>query len=273
MEKSNNLVEKCRFICTQLNRSQKFYFFGLLSFVNVLVSYFLPFPDLLRASLTLSIILVYAGVFSDILIIYNKVWETSIGKGVLLLIFSLCVSFSYAFATQLINETVKFDTSKVVHSITFTSALLLPFLLILITYIVFAALFLLSQFYFVIVSFVSGLKDDSCLGGMIPKNIEKYPYKTFWVRMIIYPIAFGAVWGIAGALSPMYVNKLSNLTKEFVYFFDAKTYSRCIQGKGERVITVNDKEIVIVKKENDLITFEPKACKPKIKSTLPKEGK
>ena len=273
MEKIKRIIEKSSHVCSQLNRSQKFYFFGLISLLNLLFWYLLPFKEAYKGALLLPILLIYGGILSDILILYKKVWGTVIGKGMLLLLFSFCLSFAYAFSAQLINETVKFDTSKVTYSINLTAVLLVPFIVIAITYFIFAILFLFGQFYLILASFANNLKDNKCLGGLIPNNMENYPYKTFWVRVILYPIAFGFLWGMAASLSPAYAKGIANMTSHFIYFFDAKTYSRCKQSKGDRVVTINDKEIIMVKKLNGKIYFEPKACTPVIKQPIKKVKK
>lgn len=264
MDRAKKVIENTKELCEKLNRSQKLYFFGLLSAIYSLILYIIPVNGGGIAGVSLTLILLYSAIMSDILIVYQKVWNTTIGKGFLLLTFSLCVHMSYGLSSQLINEAVKFDTSKVVYSITFTAALLLPLLFILLTYLLFAVVFLFGQFYLVIASFASSFKDDPCLGGLIPKNLENYPYTTFFVRLLIYPAAFGILWGTSGAVSPIYAKNVDTLSKEFVYFFDAKAYSRCKQEDGERVISVTDKEIVIAKRLEGRITFSPKKCELRI---------
>lgn len=75
-------------ILSKLNRSQKLFFWGIL----IIIYSFLWYPFWQKAwlyTLFLGIFLLFLGVVSDILFIYNKVWATSIGKAFLLIIYAL----------------------------------------------------------------------------------------------------------------------------------------------------------------------------------------
>jgi len=64
---------------------------------------------------------------------------------------------------------------------------------------------------------------------------------------------------------PKYEKFLDRNTKAFLYNFEANKYSRCKLGENERAIRVNDNEIIVVTKKEDIYKFLPKKCIPLLK--------
>ncbi|MEC8525036.1 MAG: hypothetical protein VXZ24_12435 [Pseudomonadota bacterium] len=111
-EKARRLYEKNQALCGKLNRSQKFYYFG---FVFGLLAAFwcvTPFSQIFLSVFIAAGLLLTCGVASDILIVYRKVWETNIGKGLILVIYAAATNFAYALSSQIVNEIVTFESSN-----------------------------------------------------------------------------------------------------------------------------------------------------------------
>ena len=261
-EKARRLYEKNQALCGKLNRSQKFYYFG---FVFGLLAAFwcvTPFSQIFLSVFIAAGLLLTCGVASDILIVYRKVWETNIGKGLILVIYAAATNFAYALSSQIVNEIVTFESSKLIYSINLVAVMLLPLFVLAFTYLVFAVIFIFGQFYMLMIAHAEQFKTDECLKHIIPEKIESYAFRTFFVRFFVFPSVLGFYWSISGHAMPAYGNFVENTTKAFIYNLEAKKFSRCKLSKGQKVIEVNDKEIVVVEKLSGGYLFSPQVCSP-----------
>jgi hypothetical protein len=264
-EKARQIYEKNQALCGKLNRSQKCYYFGFVFGVFALFWYFTPFTDIFKSAFIVAGLLLTCAVASDILIIYKKVWETNIGKGFVLVLYAAATNFAYALSTQVVNEILTFESSKLIYSINLVAVMLLPLFVLAFTYLAFAVIFIFGQFYMLIVAHAEQLKSDECLKSLIPEKVEPYAFRTFLVRFFVFPLVFGFYWSISGHTMPAYGSFVESTTKAFIYNLEAKKFSRCELLLGQKAIEINDKEIVVVEKLNGKYVFTPKYCSPILK--------
>ncbi len=263
-EKAQIFYERSQSVCSQLNRSQKFFVFGALIALFAVFWWVTPFTGIFLAALSLSGFLLVSGVISDLLYVYSKVWATTIGKSFLLLLYFLASTFAYAAASQVVNEVVQFDSSKLSYAITFVAILLVPFFLFASTYIIFAVIFIFGQLYFFFATYAEALKKDQCFKSIIPDNLESYPGRTFLARLIVYPVAVGFLWGSAGHLGPKYSTFVEDSAAAFIYHLEASKYSRCHITEGSKAIPINENEVIVVTNVDGHYRFQPEECKAKI---------
>ncbi len=261
-EKAKNIYDKNQALCGKLNRSQKFYYFGFICGFLAIFLYFTPFTQIFRSIFIVSGLLFTFGVASDILIIYKKVWRTDLGKGLILIIYATATNFAYAFSSQIVNEILTFESSKLIYTLNLVAVMLLPLFALALTYFVFAIIFIFGQFYMLIIINAEQFKTDKCLKILIPENIEPYAFKTFIVRFFVFPLVLGFYWSISGHAMPAYNYFIENTTKAFIYNLEAKKFSRCKLATSQKAIEINDKEIVVVEKIDGEYFFTPKPCLP-----------
>src|SRR5690606_16551186 len=103
-KKAKIVFERAQTLCSDLNRSQKFFFFGALLGLIALLWRVTPFDKAFLSVAILSGLLLVSGVISDLLSIYARTFSTTLGKGVLLLLYSLATTTAYALATQIVNQ-------------------------------------------------------------------------------------------------------------------------------------------------------------------------
>lgn len=258
------LYKKLQYLCANLNRSQRFYFFG--TFVLILAAFWwtTPFSQIFTTAVILAGSLLVAGVVSDLLFIYSKVWATTIGKSVLLLLYALLSTVAYALAAQVVNEIVAYDSSKLNYTVTFVAILLVPIFIFGAIYVIFALIFALGQVYIVLVTHAEILKKDECLQSIIPANLEKWPGRTFLARVIIYPVAFGFLFALGRLLTPIYGAFVEESATTFIYHLEAVKHSRCEIPVDAKAIQLDD-EIILMKKVGEKYKFEPRPCEPRVK--------
>jgi hypothetical protein len=252
-------------LCENLNRSQKFYYWGVVLAALAGFWWLTPFNEIFIAALFTAGFLLTCAVISDILSIYKKIWETNIGKGFILVLYAAATNLAYALSVQFVNEIIRYESAQLTYTTNFVAVMLIPLFVVAATFIVFFILFLFGQFYVLLAALAEQLKPIRCLRGVVPSNIEKYPFRTFFVRLIAFPSVLGFYQGIAGNALPSYIEFMESSTKSFIYQLEAKKYSRCILKNGERAISISEKEVVIAKKHKNGYDFEPQLCLPRLK--------
>ena len=252
-------------LCENLNRSQKFYYWGVLLAVLAGFWWLTPFNDIFLAALFAAGFLLTCAVISDILIVYKKIWETNIGKGLILVLYAAATNLAYALSSQLVNEVIGYESAQLTYTTNFVAVMLIPLFVVVATFIVFFVLFLFGQFYVLLAAYAEQMKSSRCLRGVVLSNIERYPFRTFLVRLVAFPSVLGFYQGIAGNALPSYIEFIELSTESFIYHLEAKPYSRCMLKSGERAITINEKEVVVAKKHKSGYDFEPQLCQPNLK--------
>lgn len=260
-----NVLKKIEYIYNQLNRSQKFFALGAIFGICTFFWYLTPFKSIYFTSLCALGLVLLLGVISDFLFIYNKVWDTTIGKSLFVLLYVFLTTLTYAVADQIVNSIVAFDSSGLNRTSTFVSILLTPLVILIVTSIIFFLFLILGQFYLLFITYIKDMKSDKFLSNFIPNITEEYPGWSCVARFIIYPCVLGFLLGLGQIFGFTYQNFVLNQTRAFIYNFEAKKFSRCETPAGSKVITVSDKEIILVAKVNEAYKFTPSLCEPILK--------
>ncbi|WFE71014.1 hypothetical protein P8S55_14665 [Halomonas sp. M1] len=259
------LPEKLGAICEKFNRSQRFYLLGFVFSVLAAFWYVTPFNDIFFTALVASGIFLTFGIVSDLLLLYKVVWETIIGRGLLLLLLAFATNLAYSVSSRLVNELVMFDTSSLTYTVNFVAFLLVPVFVFIATSVVFTLVLIVGQFYLMLTIYTEQFRNKKCIGALVRQKKENYPGVTFFARVIAFPVVLGFLIGSGKVVSPAYISFVEKTASAFIFHVDSERYSRCEVSPYERVIKVNDKEIIVVKDTQVGIKFEPKKCVPIIK--------
>lgn len=239
----------------QLNRSQKIYLVGCLLALNTLFWYLIPTNDISKVSLFLLISCWVAGITSDCLYVYHKIWRTTLGKAFFIILYALLTNITYGFADQIINQIVEYESSGLNRVTNFVAIMLIPVIFILVTFFLFLIFIFVSQFY---VMYVIWAKDRGSFN-------ESYSGWSCAARLLIYPFIFSMLFTFGEQSKDKYANLVAETAQSYIYNFEAKVFSRCVTPKGAKVLTVTNDEIVIVTKINDKYSFSPTLCDPILK--------
>lgn len=259
------LPEKLGAICEKFNRSQRFYLLGFVFGALAAFWYFTSFNDIFLTALVASGIFLTFGIVSDLLLLYKVVWETIVGRGMLLLLLGFATNLAYSVSSRLVNELVKFDTSSLIYTVNLVAFLLVPVFIFIATSVVFTLVLIVGQFYLMLTIYSEQFRNSRCIGALVPQTKENYPGVTFVARIIAFPVVLGFLIGSGKVVSPTYVSFVEKTASAFIFHVDSDRYSRCEVSLYERVIKVNDEEIIAVKDTQIGIIFEPRECVPIIK--------
>jgi len=256
------LAESSATVCESLNRSQKFYFFGAMTAVFSAIWWMTPAKDVFISGVVFCGVLLTLGVISDVLALYKVVWDTTLGKAILLLSYFFSTNIAYALASRIVNEVVGFETSGLSYAVNFVAVLLVPLFIFASTAIIFIFCLIFGQFYLMIAMHAKQLQKIKCLAAVIPTTKEAYPGITFVVRIVVFPAVVGFLWGMEKKMVPSYDKFIEASTSSFIFNLEANRYSRCKTPEGSKVIKVNDTEIIVVEKSGDKFVFKPQPCIP-----------
>ena len=260
----SSFVDFNKSIWPKFSRSQKIYYVGIwLGIFTFLIYFTMPRTSFqIWSIITVSVVL--CGALSDLLVIYNKIWETKIGKGLILIAYALLVNFAYAISSQAISKMVGFSADTLIYTLNFVAILSVPFFVIMVSFvalgsIIFITHFLAMMLIFILVmaqliapKFTQKIKERKVLGN--------YFFTFIFIRLAAYSMTFGIANGVNSSVLPIYDRYVTKITKEFIYRFEANEQFRCQLEEGQRAIKINDQEIVVVDKKNDQFTFKPQFC-------------
>lgn len=164
----------------QLHLSQKMY---LVAFITMLLMFEDTTSD--EDSYTLLIGLTAAIGFSrELWQMFLKLWESYLGKSVILLCYAIIANFTLALAAKKVNQVVGIEPTALIYTQGFTTFLLLPFWLLTFSMIAMTIVLLFMQLWLL---FLGALK----LIGLYRKRItldEHFPRLFFVLRIILLPI-------------------------------------------------------------------------------------
>lgn len=259
------LMEKHFNLCGRLNKSQKLYYFGALFAALSGIGWFIPVKGVFLVAVAIWMVLWCAAVATDILAVYQKVWDTILGKAVLLLVYALLTNFAYAIASQMVNDIVQYQSASLVYAINYVAVMLTPLFIFVSTYLTFLALLICSQIYWFFAIATELIRKHRYVAGVIPETVVNFPKATFAVRTLAFVMILSAAWGFRPYIAPRYYDFLKSSTASFIYNFEASRYSRCQLPANAKAIPVIESEIVIVEKNNDDYSFKAVKCIPILK--------
>lgn len=167
----------------QLHLSQQMY---LVSFI--IFAFLLDDDSADSDTFTLWVGLIAAVGFSrELWQTFLKVWESHLGKSVILLCYAVIANFTLALAAKKVNQVVGIEPTTLIYTQGFTTFLLLPFWLLTFSMIAMTIALLFMQIWLL---FLGGLK----LIGLYRKRItldEHFPKLFFILRIILLPLVLG----------------------------------------------------------------------------------
>lgn len=241
-----------------LQPNQRAYFNAL-----VLLAFYLPLKqfnwEIYRGFIVLAAFFWGMAMIADLLSLYKAVVSTLLGKVALVGAFGLGANIAIAIGAQVVNALTGVDPGQFVHTITFTSLLVAPPL------ILFLATVALAMGAGVIAIFIMfNLADENTRLMMFPWYKEgsaiRYRGITAIVQVasLIAIVSFAYSWYQDGASG--YGKFLESKARWFLYTFEMYQHAQCSLQEGQRVAFLNGNQVLIASKAGDDITFAVQGC-------------
>lgn len=259
-------VRNIRDVYNELNKSQKLYFISAFCLLFHFGFQHLPEPANKTFFSLFVIFLVWAVAF-DFLNIYKALWSTALGKGVLLLGYTLLVNMSLSIGAQYVNEAIGVEPYLYKHSIVYAAIMSVPILAAL---VLGAISFLVIVFGSIFLFFGMNLqhaKETGFLSDILPTSSERYFIRTTMVRIISIGAVSYASFSLFYGYNVQYDKFIVEQTKAYIYHFEALEKSRCKLKGNTKFLPLNGNELVTIKKlSGGDYKFTHELCEPKIKA-------
>lgn len=261
--------------------AQRCYFFALLLFIVQIFSF-----DELELPGTVAFMLVFIGFSGELLELFQKVWETTIGKSIIIITYATLANIALAFAALQINLITGIEPSPFIFTLGFTTLVFAPFW-IGVTSIMLLAMGIVILNVWILLSLLLKM-----LGFEIKVHWKdkKFPILSLILRLIFLPIM---IVGISIVLTPYLIQStddknqftifnpstenteqvyfsfgasndgldteelqqiadrhraLRKIIADFIFYFEAYPYSSCQKANEQHSVVIDENAILLISK-------------------------
>jgi len=260
-----------------LHSNQKIYLLALM--LGIVLNEPLATETLLEPSQGLLIIgsVAMIGMLRELLNIFTRVWQTLLGKSFIFVIYVIIGNFTLAVAARKVNYITGVDPDSLIYAQGFTTVLVLPLWLLLLTLMSFILLFSIRNIWFLFLKLFNSLR----LHPINVSAIERFSVLFIFIRLLLIPPIMITL------MQPLnwYNNELnikipgvtidtaqgSNTEKNTENKIDSKDQKNGPEGEliePEQVAaSINSDEVDINKVDDEIVILDGEVTKPKEKYT------
>jgi len=256
-----NLVAVTGHTYSRLHVNQRLYINAFVLLVAFLLSRMLLESELPKWLLFIFFVFWVVAITYDLVALYKKVYETTLGKALLLVLFSLCANIAIVLSSQVVNDITGVDPSKFPHTVALLSILTIPFFITA----AFGILSIVLLVFIPVFMMVHTIPDEKAKAVFFPgldfKESIPYPRTTRLIQLISFAVFFGFVFSWSQKSSKSYETFISDTARSFLYQFEMYPKSPCKVTDGERVGFLGDGKILVGSKLETTVTFVVQECK------------
>lgn len=199
-------------------------------------------------------------VASDLLAFYKKFAESTLGRLLLVVTVGFGTNAAIAMAAQVVNDLIGIDPSRFTHTIAFVSM----YMALMLVFVAMSVLFVVGMGLVFLYLILNWMSDEKTISVLIPwyRPAEVIPYKrltaTFQVisLLVLSWFAYSSVENDQGR----YMNFVNNSAEWFLYNVEMYQKAPCAIGADQRVAFLNDGQVLIASRADEVITFAVQAC-------------
>lgn len=255
-----NRRENIRKFYISLNTSQRLYLYTFILLTSYFFCKLFLNNEISRSALILFILQLSCTVIYDFLKIYKFISSTVIGKAVLMIIFSLGVTFSLAISSQLINEITSIDPLKFPKTLTFLSIMMVPVLFVPSLLVIQILVISVSPILFSLYSMTNG---DLKKFISPEKNLDtiKFNKLTKFIQFLSFLLFIAIFYSLGNKFSPAYNKFLERSASWFIFNMEMYPKAHCKIGEGKRATFISDQIIAVGVREGNRISLVMQDCK------------
>ncbi|OEO23710.1 hypothetical protein AX279_21595 [Pseudomonas sp. J237] len=213
----------------------------------------------------LAIFFLGMAMISDLLSFYKQTAETLLGKLFYLILLVLGTNVAIAIAAQVLNSLIGVDPGQFTRTITFTSVLLAPLLLLLASSILLSIGTVIFMLFFLFQS----LPDENSKLIIFPwykgsEQVVRYRGVTAIVQAVSLIAFLSLAYGWYQAENTAYEHFIESKTKWFLYNFEMFERTQCQIEVGQKVASLGDGQVLVGSKEGGEISFVVQRCSPSV---------
>ncbi|UMB86634.1 hypothetical protein I9P40_21845 [Citrobacter portucalensis] len=260
-------IKAVKEIYFSLNTSQKMY-------INVLLFFFLyqffhlisGFSELTRGFFFITMILWVLTIFYDFLALYKKIYAALLGKGVILLMFSLCTALAFSISGQVINDVVGVEPTRFTNSIIILSILTIPFIFSLIMGVLFGlwlvVLPLLVLYYFIFNHEVKRFLLPDMLDN---QETMRFMVITRLIQFVSFAIFCGFIYSASHHVLNAYSIFMRDAATNLVFNLEMYEKSPCTLANQTRGVLIDDDHLLVARIVNKQHYFTLETCNYRVK--------
>ncbi len=214
-----------------------------------------------RGTLLLFLAIWVTAIAYDLVALYNKVYDSILGKTFLVILFSLCTNFSIGLSSQLVNNVVGGDPSKFPHTIALLSILNIPIFVA----VGFGALYFGLMITTPLLLMFHSLPDDKAKEVLLPgysaRSIVPFYKTTRAVQFISLAIFCGFVLSLSPKVMRNYETFLTDSARWFLFELEMYPKAQCTLPRDSRAAFVSDEKVLLAEKNQLGIVFTVRECK------------
>ncbi|ALB67871.1 hypothetical protein [Cronobacter dublinensis] len=198
-------------------------------------------------------------VVSFLIKLYKKAYETTLGKGILILAGSICVNLALCFSGIIINDITSVSPSNFPHSLIFIATAMIPLIIPIVMSLPFTIILItlpLWGWFFVY--------DEKLIKFLFPgyqPNNKTFLHKvTLLIQMFLVVVYWSFLFHLATLKGNDYMSYISYKSQWLIYnleMFDKSKCSNFIKGK---VAFIGDDKILVATNQNETYSFKLMEC-------------
>lgn len=201
-------------------------------------------------------------VFHCLIKVYQRVYKTTLGKGVVILGSAICLNFALCLSGIVINNITSVSPASFPHSLIFISIAMIPVIIPLGMIFLFVIIFITTPIW--IWFFVYDEKFKQFLAPGYKPNDKKFLYKTT-VIIQIFSIATYSwfIFQFAQITGDNYISYINSKSQWVIYTFEMFDKNPCVNIKEGKVAFISDDNVLVATIYNDEYLFKVLQCEIK----------
>ncbi|WP_191832880.1 hypothetical protein [Pseudomonas fluorescens] len=254
------LLEKNAVFCSTASRSQKLYAFGYSIALSVIVMRLAGFNSGLNL-LYFTMLMLALGVTSDLIVVYKKIWEATLGKAFLLLTYFVLSNIALGLSENAINIVTKVDFISVSYTKAILTVIMIPLFAWGISVFLMTMSFAFLPLIFMFVIMSKDFAQNPCF-SFIGNVFGSYLAKTTLVaRFFAFLLLFGFLKAEGQDWARGYDGFLEEQLPFSLYWLEGRKFTSCTLDENERGIKGEDGRYLIIKDNAGKYSFRSDACK------------
>lgn len=210
------------------------------------------------------IILMYwsFSVFHCLLYLYKMIYQTSLGKGVLLLGASLCVNLVFCVAGEIINNITSVSPTNFPHSLVFISIAMIPLVIPIGMILLFIVILISAPLWGWFFVYDEDFK-KFLMPGYVPNKKRLLHKSTLLIQIFSIATYCFFIYTIAHIKLNDYVSYVNDRSQEIIYNLEMFNKSQCVNIKIGKVAFISDDHVLVATKDKEGYKFEVLKCEYK----------
>jgi len=219
-------------------------------------------PNLDKVLLSILMLTWISAISYDLLTTYKKIYETLVGKAVLLLLLTIFTNVAIGLSAQVVNDITGVNPSSFPHTQVILAVLIIPLLVVGIGAFLYFAILILSPLILMFHIFDEDFKRFLIPGYSMTNKIH-YLKITRIVQVVSLIIFLGLIYSSSQKIADNYSTFVSDSARFLVYNLEMYTKVPCaIEGVGKIAFIADDKILVGIKSKSETV-FKLAECTTK----------